>query len=287
MNYQRLPYPSFRTPPYTIHDVPGNFQYCPHHYQGLHFCHPAHVCASRATHTIQQSANSTLTTHTERHPKKSSNLPSSKSSLTNNFTNHAIHLQLAHQPATLIHQHPNMGSLLLGFFGFLRVGEFTIPSDDGDDEECQLSLADVSVDNHNNPQLLRVKIKQSKIDPFRKGVDIYLGATGTTLCPIKAILSYLALRSKHCNGPLFISEDGRSLTRQSFSSLLQILLLRLGFDSTQYNTHSCHIGAATTAAQANIQHTTCFHSNSWKVEEQCIPAVHQNPSTRACLFFKI
>ena len=94
-NYQRLPYPSFRTHPHIIHDAPGNFQYCPHHYQGLHFCHPAHACASRTTYTIQQSASltpCTLTTHTERHPKKSSNLPPSKSSLTNNFTNHAIHL---------------------------------------------------------------------------------------------------------------------------------------------------------------------------------------------------
>ena len=144
----------------------------------------------------------------------------------------------------------------LAFFGFLRVSEFTIPSDADYDDECHLSLADVSVDNRGNPQLLRVKIKQSKTDPFRRGVDIYLGATGRTLCPIKAILPYLALRPKHHNGPLFIFEDGRSLTRQRFSSLLQNLLSRLGFDSTQYNTHSFRIGAATTAAQANIPHTS-------------------------------
>ena len=69
----------------------------------------------------------------------------------------------------------------LVFFGFLWVSEFAIPSDAGYNNECPLSLADVSVDNLNNPQLLRVKIKQSKIDSFQRGVDIYLGATGRTL----------------------------------------------------------------------------------------------------------
>ena len=101
----------------------------------------------------------------------------------------------------------------LAFFGFLRVSELTIPSDADYDDECHLSLEIVSVENRDNPQLFRVKIKQSKTDPFRRGVDIYLGATGRTLCPIKAILPYLALRPKHHNGPLFIFEDRCSLTR--------------------------------------------------------------------------
>ena len=109
-----------------------------------------------------------------------------------------------------------------------------------------------------------VKIKQSKTDPFQRGVDIYLGATGGTLCPIKAILPYLALTPKHRNGPLFIFEDGCSLTCQHFSSLLQNLLSRLGFNSTQYNTHSFHIGAATTAVQANIPHTFIQMLGRWK-----------------------
>ena len=110
----------------------------------------------------------------------------------------------------------------LAFFSFLRVSEFTIPSDASYDDECHLSLADVSVDNRNNLQLLRVKIKQSKTDSFRRGVDIYLGATGRTLCPIKAILPYLALRPKHCNGPLFILEDGCDLTRQCSAAFCKI-----------------------------------------------------------------
>ena len=152
----------------------------------------------------------------------------------------------------------------LAFFRFLWVSEFTIPSNTNYDEECHLSPADISIDDRNNPQLRKVKIKQSKTDPFRRGVDIYLGATRTTLRPIKAILPYLAQRPNHHNGPLFIFEDGRSLTRQRFSSILDNLLLRLHFDTTQCNTHSFRIRAVTTAAQVNIPRTSIQMLGRWK-----------------------
>ena len=85
----------------------------------------------------------------------------------------------------------------LAFFGFLRVSEFTVPTQDRYDQSCHLSLGDISLDNRDNPRLLRVHIKQSKTDPFRRGVEIYLGATNDSICPLKGILPYLALRSKH------------------------------------------------------------------------------------------
>jgi len=47
----------------------------------------------------------------------------------------------------------------LAFFGFLRASEFTIPNETSYDNECHLSLSDISVDQ---PQLLKVTIKQSK-----------------------------------------------------------------------------------------------------------------------------
>ena len=104
----------------------------------------------------------------------------------------------------------------LAFFGFLRVGEFTVPADDQYDESCHLFLSSISVDSRVNPQLLKLIIKQSKTDPFRKGVSVFLGATGENLCPVRGILPYLAIRGNHL-GPLFIFEDGRSLTRHRFS----------------------------------------------------------------------
>ena len=57
----------------------------------------------------------------------------------------------------------------LGFFGFLRAGEFTVASKEEFDSERHLSVADVAVDSVTAPAMIRVRLKQSKTDPFRKG----------------------------------------------------------------------------------------------------------------------
>ena len=151
----------------------------------------------------------------------------------------------------------------LAFFGFLRVSEFTIPSQEQYDQSCHLSLGDVSLDNRDTPRLLRIHIKQSKTDPFRRGVEIYLGATDASICPLKGILPYLALRGR-CEGPLFVFSGGRGLTRQLFSSMLADLLRELNMDTKHYNTHGFRIGAATSAKMANIPDTYIKMLGRWK-----------------------
>ena len=151
----------------------------------------------------------------------------------------------------------------LAFFGFLRVSEFTIPAQDQYDQSCHLSFNDVSLDSRDNPQMLKVSIKQSKTDPFRKGVNIYLGATGHSLCPIRGILPYLTLRGSR-RGPLFLLEDGRGLTRQLFSTSLDNLLSELKRDTRNYSTHSFRIGAATSAKTANIPDTFIKMMGRWR-----------------------
>ena len=66
----------------------------------------------------------------------------------------------------------------LPFFGYLRVSEFTVQSDDQYyDSGAHLSLSDIGFDNASNPLVMQVTIKQSKMDPFRKGVSLVLGRT--------------------------------------------------------------------------------------------------------------
>ena len=85
-----------------------------------------------------------------------------------------------------------------GFFGFLRAGEFTIASGNASgnayDPHVHLSLADLSIDSHSAPTMISLKIKQSKTDPFRQGVDVFLGATQADICPVKAMVDYIAVR---------------------------------------------------------------------------------------------
>ena len=61
----------------------------------------------------------------------------------------------------------------LAFFGFMRVGEFTIQNQDNYDKFSHLSFSDISVNSRRQPHLLKLTIKKSKTDPFCKGVDIF------------------------------------------------------------------------------------------------------------------
>ena len=139
----------------------------------------------------------------------------------------------------------------LAFFGFLRCGEFTIPSDSDFDPQAHLTIDDIAIDNHITPSTICVRIKQSKTDPFREGVYLFLGKTDKVICPIKGILPYLAIRGS-TPGPFFVMENKKSLTRQRFYSSLAGILEQSGLSHKNYNTHSFRIGAATTARQAGI-----------------------------------
>ena len=92
-----------------------------------------------------------------------------------------------------------------------------VPSKDTYDPNVHLNLSDVSVDNLERPTMLRISIKQSKTDPFRKGVDLFLGKTDTDLCPVRALMNYLVRRGTS-QGPLFILEDGNFPTHHYFVS---------------------------------------------------------------------
>ena len=81
----------------------------------------------------------------------------------------------------------------LAFFGFLQSGELTTPSQDFFHPQYTLLLSDIALDTHNNPTMLAVTLKQSKTDPFRLGVTLFMGRTDDIVCPVKALTSYLAV----------------------------------------------------------------------------------------------
>ena len=62
----------------------------------------------------------------------------------------------------------------LGFFGFLWVGEMTAPENGVFDPGAHLGFSDIAVDERESPTFIRVSIKQSKTNPFRRGVDLFL-----------------------------------------------------------------------------------------------------------------
>lgn len=138
----------------------------------------------------------------------------------------------------------------LAYFGFLRSSEFTVPSLASFSEEHHLGVADIAVDSPVSPSCLRVRIKASKTDPFRKGCFIHIGRGNSPLCALSAVMAYLELRG-NSPGPLFLLRDGRPLSRPMLTGWLRRILAAAGIQGS-FSSHSFRIGAATVAARNGV-----------------------------------
>lgn len=155
-----------------------------------------------------------------------------------------------------------IGCFCLGFFGFMRAGEFTCPSLEAFSPDM-LSPQDVSVDSHLCPSHLAVHLKRSKNDPFAAGTTLHLGATRKALCPVSSMLGYLAIRPS-MPGPLFLFRDGSTLSRPRLVQALHQALGAAGIDSSGYSGHSFRIGAATTATQMGVSDSMIKTLGRWR-----------------------
>ena len=150
----------------------------------------------------------------------------------------------------------------VGFFGFLRAGEFTCPSLEAY-SSTMLSARDVAVDSHSSPSFVTLHLRQSKTDVFGMGVTIYLARVEGPVCPVKALLPYLVLRGSS-PGPLFRFQDGSTLSRARLVSAVCTALASHGLDVSRFNGHSFRIGAATTAAACGIEDSLIQTLGRWK-----------------------
>ena len=142
-------------------------------------------------------------------------------------------------------------AMTLAFFGFLLLGELTCNSTF--DPKHLLMNSDITFMPRSSPKYMLVQLKVSKTDPFRQGQAIVIGKTNSPLCPISAMVAYLNSRpSSLDSGPLFIYVSGAFLTREKLTRETQLLISNGGLDSSEFAGHSFRIGAATTAASANL-----------------------------------
>ena len=148
----------------------------------------------------------------------------------------------------------------LGFFAFLRAGEFIAGENNS---HSVLSLADVKVDDRDNPSFLAITLRSSKTDPYGLGHVLYVGRTGSQICPVAAVLSFLAIRPPS-EGPLFVHADGAPLTRSQLVSAIRSALENSGVDVRRYSGHSFRIGAATAAAQVGLPDSLIQTLGRWR-----------------------
>ena len=94
------------------------------------------------------------------------------------------------------------------FFGFFRLGELLRSSPSEFNPRLHLSWGDMAVDSPPAPTMVRFHLRQSKTDQFGPGVDIILGRTGCDLCPVAAVLGYVAARGDR-KGSFFLKSTNR------------------------------------------------------------------------------
>lgn len=151
------------------------------------------------------------------------------------------------------------------FFGFFRAGELTSPTEGHYDPNTHLTFADIAVDDTNNPKMIQVHLKASKTNPFRAGVDVFIGRAGNKLCPIRAMTEYLSRRGGSA-GPLFYFKNGKFLTRATFVAKVRDAMSQKGIDPSIYSGHSFRRGAATAALDKGLGDATIKMLGRWKSE---------------------
>ncbi len=151
---------------------------------------------------------------------------------------------------------------VLCFFGFFRSGELTLPSASAFNPTVHLAWGDVVVNSTHMPSLVQVHLKRSKCDQLGNGVNVFVGRTGDTLCPVTAVMAYVATRGPH-PGPFFQFTDQTPLTKPRFVARVCQALSRAGITDTDYCGHSFRIGVAAAAARAGIEDSTSQALGRW------------------------
>ncbi|CAC5387889.1 unnamed protein product [Mytilus coruscus] len=158
----------------------------------------------------------------------------------------------------------------VAFFAFLRCGEFTVMNVDKFDPLTSMCISDIILKS----DYAILRLKESKTDPFRKGIDIKLFKINNCICPFLALKRYLSIRHSEfgigfLSDPLFITGKKEALTRQFFLVKLKNILELCGYDPNLYNGHSFRSGAATSAGQARIEDHMIKVLGRWKLDSYC------------------
>ena len=137
------------------------------------------------------------------------------------------------------------------FFGFLCAGEISILFDSEYDSGADLSFSEITVDSPTNPTII-----SSKTNPFRKGVDIYLGCTHNSLCPITAMMAYLSVRRDTASTSRMENHQLEIVCEQTSGHLVQHWYLPRFILRPQFPSWCCYYCCPT-------WHPRCHYSTPW------------------------
>ena len=93
-------------------------------------------------------------------------------------------------------------------------------------------------------------------------MKVYIGRTGDMLCPVAAVLYFMASRG-YSEGPFFRFSNGQPLTKAKLTDHIQQALCSLGLPYQDFTGHSFRIGTATMAANAGLEDSVIRTLGRW------------------------
>jgi len=111
------------------------------------------------------------------------------------------------------------------FFSFFRAGELTIPTLSSFNSSNHLSWGDVAVDSEDQPQVLKVHLRKSKVDQLGRGVDAYVGVP-----PLSSNCSHTVhVYAWPSSRSIFQIQEWQSINQSVFTSRVRAALQALRF----------------------------------------------------------
>ena len=146
---------------------------------------------------------------------------------------------------------------LLAFHAFLHVGEITL-SPSG--HKNLLKISDVKLKR--DTLELHLRSYKHSLSHLPK-ILILKSQREKILCPVIAVKNYLNYRGSS-DGPLFITEAGKPLSRAHFLAVLKSCFKTLRINGNEYNTHSFRVGAASWAAINGMSDSQIKEMGRWR-----------------------
>ena len=96
--------------------------------------------------------------------------------------------------------HALWAACCMGLFVFLCCSEFVAPDSATFDPQGHRCLADITYIYNETCNHIEIQSKASKSDQFWQGTKVALGAMGTSICPVLALLDLLTVRGSWGGG---------------------------------------------------------------------------------------
>lgn len=154
------------------------------------------------------------------------------------------------------------------FHGAFRLGELLCKSERVFDPQYVLLDRDMDIDTHYQVEqskgVLRLRLKSPKEDKMNRSLIVDVFGTGSNLCPVKALKSWLDTGvERDADRPLFCLSSGQPLTPRKFIQVVRSQLKGYLDDENTIAGHSFRIGLASMLASLGYSETDIKAMGRW------------------------